>query len=90
MMPLNLRGQRFGRLVAVAPAPESRTASGGYRWLCRCDCGNTCHVTTGHLRAGNVTSCGCGERGRNARRNRELAFLDAVVRAFDGREQGAP
>ncbi len=51
-------GQRFGRLVVVELA-EGRTAGGGVRWLCRCDCGGTKVVNGGAMVAGNVKSCGC-------------------------------
>jgi hypothetical protein len=27
--------------------------------LCKCDCGNTCVVSLGHLRSGHTKSCGC-------------------------------
>jgi hypothetical protein len=49
---LDLSGQTFGRLTAVRRL-------GGKRWLCRCTCGNEKEVSTGNLRAGHVTSCGC-------------------------------
>jgi hypothetical protein len=48
---LDLSGQRFGRLVAVSREDG--------RWLCRCDCGGTNRVVTGHLREGTIRSCGC-------------------------------
>ncbi|WP_322175477.1 hypothetical protein [Acutalibacter caecimuris] len=53
---LQLTGQRFGKLVVINPAENvgRRTA-----WHCRCDCGREITVTTGHLREGHTTSCGC-------------------------------
>lgn len=51
-------GQRFGRLVVLELA-EGRTAGGGVRWRCRCDCGNEKVVNGGAMVAGNVKSCGC-------------------------------
>ncbi len=53
---LNLTGQRFGKLIVLAPAENigSRTA-----WRCRCDCGQEAIVTTMRLRDGHRTSCGC-------------------------------
>lgn len=32
---------------------------GKYKWLCKCKCGNTCVVQTGHLTSGGTLSCGC-------------------------------
>ena len=53
----DITGQRFGRLVAIERA--DLTLSNGYRWRCKCDCGNECLVTVKHLRSGNTVSCGC-------------------------------
>ena len=57
---LDLTGQRFGQLTALAPAENigSMTA-----WRCRCDCGKETVVMTGHLRSGQTTSCGCKPKG---------------------------
>lgn len=52
----DLTGRRFGRLVAMRRM-ESR--NGRTRWLCRCDCGNTCIVTAHELKGGKTKSCGC-------------------------------
>lgn len=53
---INLLGQRFGKLVVIAPAEnyKGRTA-----WLCQCDCGNQKIVTTKLLKDGITRSCGC-------------------------------
>ena len=47
---LNLRGNRYGRLVAKEPADDSS-------WLCRC--GNSLTVSCDDLYWGTITSCGC-------------------------------
>lgn len=52
----DLTGQRFGKLVALH-REESR--NGRTKWLCRCDCGNTCVVSSHELKAGKTKSCGC-------------------------------
>lgn len=52
----NLRGQRFGRLVVEEPVRKNRHRR--VVWLCQCDCGNTCEVTSAHLSRG-TSSCGC-------------------------------
>lgn len=54
----NLRGKRFGRLVAkkcVGIEPVSR----GALWLCKCDCGKEVIVTRKSLMNGHTQSCGC-------------------------------
>ena len=47
-------GERFGRLVAVAPCATSTL-----KCRCRCDCGTVKQVRAYSLRAGTTRSCGC-------------------------------
>lgn len=54
-------GQRFGRLT-VLRLGEGRTAGGGVRWVCLCDCGNEKEVNGNAMVSGNVQSCGCLHR----------------------------
>ena len=49
---LNLRGNRYGRLVAKEPVDDSS-------WLCHCDCSSDTVVPTKHLLDGTARSCGC-------------------------------
>ena len=51
MRPIDLTGQRFGRLVVL------RRIQGKY-WECLCDCGNTHVVNRDHL-GRDTNSCGC-------------------------------
>ena len=53
---IDLTGQRFGRLVVTGEAPHIR---GERAWATLCDCGKTGQSTTGKLRGGNTSSCGC-------------------------------
>lgn len=55
---IDLTGQRFGKLVALAPiySEEKNTHT---LWHCQCDCGNTCDIDMGNLRSGKSQSCGC-------------------------------
>lgn len=53
---LDLTGQRFGKLIVLAPAENVGTRTA---WLCRCDCGQETVVITQRLRDGHRTSCGC-------------------------------
>lgn len=56
----NLEGQQFGKLTVIKKAYE-REYKGKKRtmWLCRCECGKECYVTTSNLTSGNTKSCGC-------------------------------
>ena len=64
--PLDLTGQRFGRLVVIEKDGHKRTSGGNSKvcWKCICDCGNETRVSTGDLRSGSVMSCGCYNRDK--------------------------
>ena len=53
----NLIGQRFGKLVVKDKTEERKR--GRIVWECKCDCGNTCLVSTSYLTSGDTKSCGC-------------------------------
>lgn len=53
----DLSGQRFGRLVTVAPTGEKKGDS--FLWRCKCDCGRETLATATALSKGQVRSCGC-------------------------------
>lgn len=53
--PLELTGQRFGRLVAARPL---RTIAGrGVQWLCHCDCGALVKRFAAELNSGSTIAC---------------------------------
>lgn len=51
-------GKVYGKLT-VLKRVANRPGASAARWLCQCECGNTCEVDGGHLRDGSVQSCGC-------------------------------
>lgn len=55
-MPSDITGQKFGRLIAVAPAEEARS------WLFKCDCGVEVTRDLFNVVRGRTTSCGCLKR----------------------------
>lgn len=55
---LELKGERFDRLVVLKQA-DKRNRTGGLYWECLCDCGNTIEVLGAHLNSGHTKSCGC-------------------------------
>ena len=55
---INLKGERFGRLVAESPLTK-RDVDNSVRWLCRCDCGNYIVASSNKLRTRHTASCGC-------------------------------
>ena len=54
--PLDLTGQRFGKLTAIKWTGVSSPEYGRV-WLCQCDCGKYREVSVSHLKTYNVRSC---------------------------------
>lgn len=67
----DLTGQRFVRLVVVAPT--EKRSGGNVVWECRCDCGNIKLVPGGHLTSGAVKSCGCLRKKKHEENKEELS-----------------
>lgn len=66
---IDLTGRIFGRLTVIKS--DSRPKPGQWRWLCKCDCGNT-HIVCGcALRNGDVQSCGCLQRELLSKRRKK-------------------
>lgn len=57
----DLKGQRYGRLVAIEQAEDYIDKNNHHRprWKCKCDCGKEVIVRVNDLKTGNTTSCGC-------------------------------
>lgn len=53
----NLIGKHFDKLEVIELLSSDK--KGQRRWLCRCECGNTHVATTGNLKSGHTTNCGC-------------------------------
>lgn len=53
----DLKGKRFGRLIAIEPTAERR--HGSVVWRCRCECGNDCFISESNLASEQTKSCGC-------------------------------
>ena len=83
-MKIDLTGQRFNYLTVIGRVQES-AKDGNARWLCQCDCGNTCIVRTDHLKSGNNKSCGCkGNRMIPGRQKRIEPIDKRIVRIYAG------
>ena len=65
---IDLTNQRFGKLL-VKERGENKY--GKTAWICTCDCGKECHITSNDLRMGKRTSCGCqtSERAKQMGQN---------------------
>lgn len=61
---VDLIGQRFGRITVIGATTKQELEEMGKSterrlWWGRCDCGNMKTYTTGNLKGGKTTSCGC-------------------------------
>jgi len=57
----NLLNKKFNQLTIIKFI-ETRGKSRHAYWLCRCSCGNEKILRVGHLKSGQVKSCGCLSR----------------------------
>jgi hypothetical protein len=70
MQKIDITGQRFGRLTAVAEAAPRRTRGRSKTyWRCRCDCGSDLEVQTSNLKQYPTVSCGCWRDEQTTLRN---------------------
>lgn len=67
-MKEDITGQRFGKLKAIE---YKGLKKGRTSWLCKCDCGNECIVTTNSLKSNKTKSCGCIHRKQLIERNKK-------------------
>lgn len=70
---IDLKGQRFGRLLVVerVPRPEGLKSKSAW-WRCDCDCGTSHNVAAETLKCGGALSCGCFNRERAGERYKEI------------------
>ncbi len=73
----DISGMRFGRLVAIRPAPDEIQIS-KQMWECQCDCGNICLRTKRNLKSGKTKSCGC------LRKDRRREEIKTSIHVVDG------
>lgn len=59
MKIINRVGQRYTRLTVIERAPNKSEKDTNARWLCQCDCGNTCIAYGQDLQREKFKSCGC-------------------------------
>lgn len=75
MPKIDLIGQWFGKLLVVSDSGE-RAGDGEVKWLCQCDCGNTCIVKSCNLRRGTTQSCGCFQKERTSETHKKFNRYD--------------
>lgn len=65
---MNLKGQRFSKLVVLEESGIDKCRR--RLWKCVCDCGNKTTVNSGNLRGGHTKSCGCLQKERSSESNK--------------------
>lgn len=56
MIQIDLTGETFGKLKVLEFAGKK---NGRNYWKCQCSCGKVIEASTGNLRSGRATNCGC-------------------------------
>ena len=74
---VDISGQRFHRLVALAPTKE-RDPKGSVIWRCRCDCGNEVNVPYNCLVYSDTKSCGCQKKEHDKKLGSFLTRVDGT------------
>ena len=60
MHRLQIKGQRFNRLVAIRPVRKNKKSV--FVWEFRCDCGTRHKAIPANVKNGHIKSCGCWQR----------------------------
>lgn len=82
--PLDLTGQRYGRLVAVRCVGSlTKSKAVGRGWLWRCDCGTEFVDHAKTIREGRKVSCGCRQRETQQSNVRPETLESAALRRLD-------
>lgn len=57
---IDLTGRKFGKLSVICKdQPIQKEDRKVYKWICKCDCGNTVSIRQSSLLSGATKSCGC-------------------------------
>lgn len=79
----DLRGEVFGKLVALGPVGQRKNSE--VLWQCLCDCGTLIIARGGLLSSGIVRSCGCLARESvSARNHRHGMYGTRIYRIWQG------
>lgn len=65
--PIDITGQKFGRLTVLSRSTNNK--EGRAMWRCLCDCGNETIVLGKNLRNGHTKSCGCLDKEITSKRS---------------------
>lgn len=77
--PIDITGERYGRLIAIEERYRIGTRS---YWLCQCDCGNEVIAEKRDMRSGCTRSCGCLKREMLRTRNRRAGKATKMFNTY--------
>lgn len=77
----DLTGMKFG-LLTVAFMSSQRNKWGDILWVCECECGRSRLSTTGSLRHGGNTSCGCINNKGEFHRRLKPTWSGMIARCY--------
>ncbi len=84
----DIKGNRYGKLVALYAVSESDENGGAEVWRCRCDCGSEINVLYPSLISGNKKSCGCLKEESQQNLLERLELVDGTcVEWLEGRKR---
>lgn len=61
MRKIDITGQKFGKLTAIAPCQDKK----GY-WTFKCDCGRYVEMRKNSVMSGHALSCGCSRKKKHS------------------------
>jgi 5-methylcytosine-specific restriction endonuclease McrA len=77
---IDLTGQTFGRLTAIAQVSPNKNRHAA--WRCKCTCGKEKVISSNHLRRGLIKSCGCLVKDVCGRGPRPASIIDLAGQIF--------
>jgi hypothetical protein len=80
---VDLLGQKFGRLTVIGRDYSKNKIYKVAVWFCSCDCGNITSVSTGQLRFGKTSSCGCYARELASKRMSKDKTITVANRIYN-------
>ncbi|MFZ2937660.1 MAG: hypothetical protein WA066_03025 [Candidatus Omnitrophota bacterium] len=83
----DLKGKRFGRLIAIGYDKCNMSKTHHIRWNCICDCGKKTITASKLLISGKTQSCGCLHRERILEATRKRPFENLYNRFVKASEK---
>ena len=79
---VDITGQRFSKLVTIAPLGINK--AGAKEWSCLCDCGHTTTTAYTRLKSGKTKSCGCLQKQKVGKMGEDLGKRKLAEMVVDG------